>query len=135
MSEKKVIGTDNSGKSKIRVKSGYSITLIKSAAFNETDIDYDEDIDFKNIFEFIQYIIDHGKDMLEDIDNGEYEYDLQINLEEKDFAYMSIISGDSSIGLEIDASFIENEIRGDKQALHDIMDIAYKRTNWGQVRK
>ena len=136
MSEKKVIGTDNKGNSKIRINSDYTVNL--QITTQDDDDDWHE-INFDNIFDFIDYVSEHGKEILENIDNGECEYNLQIDFGKKDFnydfIYLPILStGHPSIGLEIDASFIENEIRGDKQALHDIMDIAYKRTNWGQAR-
>lgn len=133
MSEKKVIGTDNNGNSKIRINSDYSVSL--QITMQDDDGDFHK-IDFDNIFDFVDYISKHGKEMLENIDDGECEYDLQINFGKKDFIYLPIVStGHPSIGIEIDGSFIDDEIRGDKQALHDIMDIAYKRTNWGQARK
>ena len=132
MSEKKVIGTDNNGNSKIRINSDYSVSL--QITMQDDDGDFHK-IDFDNIFDFVDYISKHGKEILENIDDGECEYDLQINFGKNDFIYLPIVStGHPSIGLEIDGSFITDEIRGDKQALHDIMDIAYKRTNWGQGR-
>ena len=136
MSEKKVIGTDNNGNSKIRINSDYTVNL--QITTQDDDDDWHE-INFDNIFDFIEYISEHGKEILENIDNGEYEYNLQIDFGKNnfnyDFIYLPILStGHQSIGIEIDGSFIADEIKGDKQALHDIMDIAYKRTNWGQAR-
>ena len=132
----KVIGTDNNGKSKIRIKSGYSMSLIKSAAsFNDTDMDFDNNVDFKNIFEFIQYISEHGKEILDEIDNGDYEYSIQINLDDNDFIYTDILTNKSNINMQIDADFLDKEMKEDKKALHDIMDIANKRLSWGNNRK
>ena len=138
MSEKKVIGTDNNGNSKIRINADYTVNLQITMTNDEVDGDMHE-INFNNIFEFIDYVSEHGKEILENIDNGECEYNLQIDFGKKDFnydfIYLPILStGHPSIGIEIDGSFITDEIKGDKQALHDIMDIAYKRTNWGQAR-
>ena len=132
----KVIGTDNNGKSKIRIKSGYSMSLIKSAAsFNDTDMDFDNNVDFKNIFEFIQYISEHGKEILDEIDNGDYEYSIRINLDDNDFIYTDILTNKSNINMQIDADFLDKEMKEDKKALHDIMDIANKRLSWGNNRK
>ena len=132
----KVIGTDNNGKSKIRIKSGYSMSLIKSAAsFNDTDMDFDNNVDFKNIFEFIQYISEHGKEILDEIDNGDYEYSIRINLDDNDFIYTDILTNKSNINMQIDADFLDKEMKEDKKALHDIMDIANKRLSWGNERK
>lgn len=132
----KVIGTDNNGKSKIRIKSGYSMSLIKSAAsFNDTDMDFDNNVDFKNIFEFIQYISEHGKEILDEIDNGDYEYSIRINLDDNDFIYTDILTNKSNINMQIDADFLDKEMQEDKKALHDIMDIANKRLSWGNERK
>lgn len=132
----KVIGTDNNGKSKIRIKSGYSMSLIKSAAsFNDTDMDFDNNVDFKNIFEFIQYISEHGKEILDEIDNGDYEYSIRINLDDNDFIYTDILTNKSNINMQIDADFLDKEMKEDKKALHDIIDIANKRLSWGNERK
>ncbi len=135
MNDDKVIGTDNTGKSKIRVKSKYTITLIKSDAFNEDTVDFCKDMNFKNIFEFIDYISEHGKEILDDIDNGNYDYSIQINLEGSDFVYADVLTNSADINIQLDADFLDKEMQEDKKALHDIMDIANKRLSWGNERK
>ena len=134
MNDRKVIGTDTNGNSKIRVTSNYTISLQAATPDDEFSGDSHE-VEFKSIFEFIQYINDHGKDMLDEIDNHESEYTLQINFWKNDFIYMPVESHQSTMSMEIDGEFIADEISGDKQALREILDIASKRTDWGQVRK
>lgn len=129
----KVIGTDNNGKSKIRVKSKYSISLIKNSASDDNDMEFNNK-DFENMFEFIDYLAEHGKEIIDDIDNGEYEYSIQINMDDHDFIYTDVLTKGSDISMEIDAGFINKEMQEDKRVLHDISDMVHKRISWGNER-
>ena len=127
----KVIGTDNNGKSKIRVKSKYSISLIKNSTFDDNnDIEFNNR-DFENMFEFIDYLAEHGKEIIDDIDNGEYEYSIQINMDDHDFIFTDVLTNGSNISMEIDAEFLAKEMQEDKKTLHDISDMVQKRISWG----
>lgn len=133
MSEiKATIGTDIRGKNKINAT--MKDMVIEISGFGATD---DTELNgdfiggtkrFTNMVDFIQYIIDNGEEMLENISEAICDYELNMPIPEDGFMHIDISDRDHiNVNLSLDADFIGKEIQEDKKALKDIQDIADSR--------
>lgn len=127
-----VIGTDTKGKSKI--KTTMKNMSLKIHKYSEDDEEFMETTnEFTTMVDFIQYFVDHGKEILDDIYDHTCDYDLEVSMPGNQFLHTNM--GDRrhlTIYMELEADFIAKEMKNDKEALQKISEIAQKRTGWNR---
>lgn len=128
-----LIGTDTKGKSELKISMKDMVFQMSSFVDDE---EYAENFisttkQFSNMVDFIQYITDNGKEILENIRGHVCDYQMTMPL--PDYGSIRILLSDHrhiNIYMDMSADFITEEMKEDKETLRQIEELAQKRIDW-----